>query len=114
MSNHRSTRDRVPNKAHADNLDSFRPSDAIESLHAALLRVETIAQVASDAVDRLRCPSAPAARRAFARMQILVGKTADEASTALAEGDKLIAELSRHMQDRTDLQVERMRHERDG
>jgi hypothetical protein len=114
MSDHRRTQHRVPNKAHIDNLDNLRPSDAIESLHAAILRVETIAQVASDAVDRLRCPSAPVARRAFARMQILVGKAADEASTALAESDKLIAALCQHMQGRTDPQVQRVRQERDG
>ena len=78
-------------------LDNFNASDAIESLHAAILRVETIAHIASDAVDRLHCPSAPAARRAFARMQILVGKAADEATAALAEGDKIVAALTQHL-----------------
>jgi hypothetical protein len=46
MSNHRRTQDTVPNNAQPDN---FRPTDALESLHAAILRVETIVQVASDA-----------------------------------------------------------------
>ncbi len=114
MKDHRSSRDRVQNKVQLDNFDNFHPADAIESLHAAILRVETIAQVASDAVDQLRGPSAPAARRAFARMQILVGKAADEASAALAEGDKVIAELAQHVRDGSDPRVDHARQEHDG
>ena len=91
MRQHRRTQDTVPNKAQDNNFD---PADALESLHAAILRVDTIARIASDAVDRLRCPSAHTARRAFARMQILVGQAADEASTALAHGDKLMTALN--------------------
>src|ERR1041385_3971171 len=56
MSTHRRTQDTVPNNAQ---LDNFRPTDALESLHAAILRVETIVQIASDAVDRLDCPVNP-------------------------------------------------------
>ena len=97
MSEHRRTQDTVPNNAQADN---FRPTDALESLHAAILRVETIVQVASDAVDRLECAPNPAARRAFARMQILVGKAAEEASAALAQGDQLMVALTNHLQAR--------------
>lgn len=111
MTHHRSTQDRVPNKSQ---LDNFHPADAIEGLHAAILRVETIAQVASAAVDQLRCPSAPRERRAFARMQILVAKAADEASAALAEGDRLLAGLARHMQGRGDPRVERTRQALEG
>ena len=111
MTAHRSSPGRVPNLHPSDNFrtsDNFRPADAIESLHAAILRIETIAQVASDAVDQLPCPSEPGARRAFARMQILVSKAVDEASAALAQGDQLLAELSQHMQDRS----ERIQHAR--
>jgi hypothetical protein len=97
MREHRRTQDTVSNNPQ---LDNFRPTDAVESLHAAILRVETIVQVASDAVDRLDCPSGPAARRAFARMQILVGKAAEEASAALAEGDQVMAALTNHLQAR--------------
>jgi hypothetical protein len=97
MSDHRNPQDTVSNNAP---LDNFRPADAVESLHAAILRVETIVQVASDAVDRLDCSSSPAARRAFARMQILVGKAAEEASAALAQGDQLMAALTNHLQAR--------------
>jgi hypothetical protein len=94
MRTHRRTQDTVPNNAEPDN---FRATDALESLRAAILRVETIAQVASDAVDRLHCPLGPADRRAFERMQILVGKTAEEAGVALAHGDQLMAALTDHM-----------------
>jgi hypothetical protein len=97
MKDHRRTQDNVSNNAPPDN---FRPTDALESLHAAILRVETIVQVASDAVDRLDCSPSPAARRAFARMQILVGKAAEEASAALAQGDELMAALTSHLQAR--------------
>ena len=97
MREHDRTQDTVPNVAQAD---EFRPSDALESLHAAVLRVETIVHVASEAVDRLYCSRNPAARRAFARMQILVGKAAEEASAALAQGDKLMAALSNHLRAR--------------
>jgi hypothetical protein len=84
--------------------DGFRPADAIESLRAAILRVDTISQVACYAVDELRYPGDAAARRAFARMQILVGQAADEASTALAQGDRLMAALTKHLQARRDNQ----------
>jgi hypothetical protein len=83
MTTHRNPQDTVSKNIEPGN---FRPTDAVESLHAAILRVETIIQVASDAVDRLDCAPNPAARRAFAQMQILVGKAAEEASAALVEG----------------------------
>jgi hypothetical protein len=97
MRKHHGTQDTVSNNAHSDNFDA---TDALESLHVAILRVETIAHVASDAVDRLNGPINPAARRAFARMQILVGKTAEEASAALAHGDKLMTALTDHRNSR--------------
>jgi hypothetical protein len=97
MRKHRRTQDTVSKNAQPDN---FHPSDALESLHAAILRVETLVHVASDAVDRLNGPLSPAARRAFARMQILVGKAAEEASAALAHGDRLMAALANHLQAR--------------
>jgi hypothetical protein len=85
--------------------DDFRPADAIESLHAAILRVDTVAQVACDAVDELRYPGNAVARRAFARMQILVGQAADEASTALAQGDRLMAALTKHLEVQRDQEL---------
>jgi hypothetical protein len=97
MHQHRRTQDTVSKNAEPDN---FHPTDALESLHAAILRVETIVHVASEAVDRLNGPVNPAARRAFARMQILVGKAAEEASAALAQGDRLMVALANHLQAR--------------
>jgi hypothetical protein len=78
----------------------FRPADAIESLRDALLRVDTIAQVACYSADELRYPGDVAARRAFVRMQILVEQAADEASTALAQGDRLMAALTKYLAQR--------------
>jgi 5-carboxymethyl-2-hydroxymuconate isomerase len=97
MRKHRNPQDTVSKNPDPDN---FRPADALESLHAAILRVETITHIASDAVDRLHYPANPDTRRAFARMQILVGKAAEEASAALAEGDQLMAALTNHLQAR--------------
>jgi hypothetical protein len=97
MSDHRPLHDTIASPAPPND---FRPADAIESLCAAILRVDTIAQVACDAVDELRYPGDAAAGRAFARMQILVGHAADEASTALAQGDRLMAALTKHLQAR--------------
>lgn len=97
MREHRRTQATVPKTAQPDN---FHPTDALESLHAAILRVETIVHLASKAVDRLHGPRNPAARRTFARMQILVGKAAEEASAALAHGDQLMAALANYLQAR--------------
>ncbi|HEX8113315.1 MAG TPA: hypothetical protein VF516_36545 [Kofleriaceae bacterium] len=66
--------------------------------------MDTIAQVACYAADELRYPGDAAARRAFVRMQILVGQAADEASTALAQGDRLMAALTKHLQAQRDNQ----------
>jgi hypothetical protein len=97
MREHRRTQAKVPNNAQPDD---FHPTDALESLHAAILRVDTIIHMASEAVDRLHGPPNSVARRAFARMQILVGKAAEEASAALAHGDQLMAALTNHLQAR--------------
>ena len=101
MSDHRHLHDTTAGHAQPDD---FRPADAIESLHAAILRVDTISQVACTAVDELRYPGDAAARRIFTRMQILVGQAADEASTALAQGDRLMAALTKHLEARRDNQ----------
>ena len=100
MSDHRHLHDTTASHAPPD----FRPADAIESLRAAILRVDTIAQVACDAADELRYPGGATARRAFVRMQILVEQAADEASTALAQGDRLMAALTKHLQAQRDNQ----------
>jgi len=102
MSDHRQLHDTTASHAPPDD---FHPADAIESLRAAILRVDTIAQVACNAVDELRYPGDAAAGRAFARMQILVEQAAGEASTALAQGDSLMVALTKHLQPRRDDQA---------
>jgi len=84
--------------------EDFRPANAIESLRAAILRVDTMAKVACNAADELRYPGGAAARRAFVRMQILVEQAANEASTALAQGDWCMAALTKHLQAQRDNQ----------
>ncbi|MGH8749682.1 MAG: hypothetical protein ACREU5_11320 [Burkholderiales bacterium] len=101
MSDHRQLHDTTASPAPPGD---FRPADAIESLRDALLRVDTIAQVACDSADELRYPGDAAARRAFVRMQILVEQAADEASTALAQGDRLMAALTKSLQTQRDNQ----------
>jgi hypothetical protein len=101
MSDHRDTQDTTASHARPDD---FRSADAIESLRAAILRVDTIAQVASDAVNELRYPGTAEARRAFVRMQILVGQAVEEASAALAQGDQFMAALTKRLQAQQDSQ----------
>jgi hypothetical protein len=101
MSDHRHLHETTASHAQPDD---FRPANAIESLRAAILRVDTIAQVACYAADELRYPGGATARRAFVRMQILVGQAADEASTALAQGDRFMAALTKHLQAQRDNQ----------
>ena len=103
MRQHRRTQDTVSNNHDDDNVrehdpryDNFDAADALETLHASILRLETLVQVASRAADELRCRSSPRERRALTRMQILIGKAAEEASAVLAEGDKVMADLAKH------------------
>src|SRR5215468_875878 len=83
MSDHRPLHDTTASHAPPDD---FRPADAIESLRAAILRVDTMSQVACHAADELSYPDDAAEGRALQRVQILVEQAADEASTALAQG----------------------------
>jgi hypothetical protein len=92
--------------------DEFRPADAIEFLHAAILRVDTITQVACYAVDELRYPGNAAAGREFSRMQILVGQVAEETRLALAHGDGIMTALRKHLQARRESRRQEKR--RDG
>ena len=111
MSDHHRTQDTTLSHAQPDN---FRPADAIESLRAAILRVDTLAQIANDAADELHGPVDAEARRVFERMQILVEKAAEEASAALVHGDELMAALTKHLQTRRDSRgLEERRDERD-
>jgi hypothetical protein len=94
MSKHRDTQDTVSNSPHQDN---FNAIDAIESLHAQLVRIEALALVACESADRLQPPSATEARRELIRTQIFVGQTASEASEAVAFGDRVMADLKNHL-----------------
>lgn len=78
--------------------DDFRPADAIESLRAAIFRVDTLAQIARHAADELRYPRNTPVGRDVERMQILVEQAANEASTALAQGDRFMAALTNYLQ----------------
>jgi hypothetical protein len=97
MSHHRSTQDTVSNHPHSDNLNAL---EAIESLHAQLVKIEALALVACDAADRLEPPPSRDAKRELIRMQIFVGQTASEASEAVAFGDRVMADLKNHLQAR--------------
>jgi hypothetical protein len=91
MSNHRSTQDTVSNHPHPDNLNAL---EAIESLHAQLVKIEALALVTCDAADRLEPPPSREAKRELIRMQIFAGQTASEATDAVAYGDRVLEELT--------------------
>jgi hypothetical protein len=97
MQDHRSTQDTVSNHPHQDNLNAL---DAIESLHAQLVKIEALALVACDAADRLEPPPSREAKRELIRMQIFVGRTASEASEAVAYGDRVMEDLKDHFRNR--------------
>ena len=94
MKEHRKPRPNVPNPAAPSN---FNPGDALERLYTELVEVEALAQAAGEAVTQLPSTSSRATRRSFARLYALVTRTANEATTALALGENLVAALSTHM-----------------
>jgi len=74
----------------------FNAVEAVESLHAQLVRIEALAIVACELADRLQPPSGRERKRELIRMQIFVGQTALAASEAVAYGDRLIASVRKH------------------
>jgi hypothetical protein len=58
----------------------FNAVEAVESLHAQLVRIEALAIVACELADRLQPPSGRERKRELIRMQSFVGQTAFEAS----------------------------------
>jgi hypothetical protein len=90
MKEHRSTQDTV-SKQHPR--QQLQPIDAIESLHAHLVKIEAIALVACEAADQLRSPSGQSAKRVHTRMRIFVGQAAMEAVNAVAHADRLMGDL---------------------
>jgi hypothetical protein len=91
---HRYPQVRVSNKAHADNFD---PGDGLEQLHTELVEVEALARAAGEAVTLLPSASSAKVRRIFARLHVLVSRTANEAGAALSLSEKLVSSLSAYM-----------------
>jgi hypothetical protein len=94
MQTHRYPQVRVSNKAHADNFD---PGDGLEQLHTELVEVEALARAAGEAVTLLPSASSAKVRRIFARLHVLVTRTAHEAGAALTLSEKLVSSLSVYM-----------------
>ena len=81
MEKHHNTQDTVSNAGPS----AFNAFDALETLHAQLVKIEALAAVAGELADRLQPPSARELKRELIRMQIFVGQTALEASRAVAD-----------------------------
>ena len=79
---------------------SFDAAAALEALHTEIVDIEAFAHAAGEAVIRLPHTSNPELRRVFARIYTLVSKVAADVHAAARHGDKLIAELSAHLQRR--------------
>ena len=79
---------------------SFDAAAALEALHTEIVDIEAFAHAAGEAVIRLPHTSNPELRRVFARIYTLVSKVAVDLNAAARHGDKLIAELSAHLQRR--------------
>jgi len=78
----------------------FDAATALEALHTEIVDIEAFAHAAGEAVTHLPHTSNPELRRVFARIYTLVSKVAADVHAAVRHGDKLIAELSAHMQKR--------------
>jgi hypothetical protein len=94
MSEHRSTRSKVPKNAQFDN---FNPADALESLHTEVVQLEAFAHLAAEVITRLPTPSNREQRRDYRRLHALVAKVAEDAIAAVSHGDALISALSADM-----------------
>jgi len=91
MEDHRSTQNTVSKTSHQNNVNAM---DAVGILHAQLVRLEALVLVACEAADRLQPPSGRTAKRELIRMQIFIGQAAADASSAVACGDRLMADLT--------------------
>jgi hypothetical protein len=99
MPKHR--RRRAPISNHASR-DSFNVAEALEALHTEIVDIEAFAHAAGEAVTRLPHAHAsnPELRRIFTRIYTLVSKVAVDVNACVRHGDKLIAALSAHLQNR--------------
>ena len=77
---------------------SFDAAAALEALHTEIVDIEAFAHAAGEAVIQLPHTSNPELRRVFARIYTLVSKVAADVHATVRHGDKLIAELSAHLQ----------------
>ncbi|TMQ05859.1 MAG: hypothetical protein E6J90_47835 [Deltaproteobacteria bacterium] len=93
--------------------DSFNAADALEALHTQIVDIEAFAHAAGEAVTRLPHASNPELRRIFARIYTLVSKVAEDVTTCVRHGDKLIAALSVHLQRRAPVRQPELAGRRD-
>jgi hypothetical protein len=94
MKAHRSTQPKVTNQTEISNFD---PGTALENLRAELIEVEALAHAAEEAANELAMPRNARQRRVIGRIQTLVTKAAERASTALCYGDAQVTSLSAQM-----------------
>lgn len=85
---------------------SFQAMEALEILHAQLMRTETLTRAACEAADQLRPPAARGAKRDLIRVQILAGQAAAEARAAVASSDRLVAGLRRRRRRASSVQAQ--------
>ncbi len=109
MSKHRSPRDRVSKDVHPhnpddtdnssdpDTPDTFKPAEALQSLHVKVVDLEALANAANEAVVQLPFPPGREERRPFDRVYSLVTKLADETSAVATHGDELMEALQAHL-----------------
>ena len=80
--------------------DDFDAAEALEALHTEIVDIEAFAHAADEAVTHLPHTSNPELRRTFARIYTLISKVAADLNACVRHGDKLIAALSKHMQNK--------------
>lgn len=80
--------------------DGFNCAEALEALHTEIVDIEAFAHAAGEAVTHLPHTSNPELRRVYARIYTLVSKVAADLNACVRHGDKLIAALSKHLQNR--------------
>ena len=80
--------------------EDFTAVEALEALHTEIVDIEAFAHAAGEAVTHLPHTSNPELRRVFARIYTLVSKVAADVNACVRHGDKLIAALSKHLQNK--------------
>ena len=101
MSKHRNIRSVASSEITLGPAESFRPADALESLHSEVVQLEVFAHLAAEVITRLSPPPGRDQRRDYIRLYALVSKVANDAFAVVGHGDALIAALSKHLAGRT-------------